>query len=123
MKHTLTAIFILSFISLTSCYYDNEAELYPSRTCTTTDIKYNTVIRPILNSNCSISGCHDATTLAGNYDLTTYTDVKRIADNGTFIGSISHAGGYVQMPKDRSKLADCQIAQIKTWIDDGALNN
>ena len=122
MKYAALITILFSLLA-TSCYYDKEAELYPTVTCDTSDYKYSTVVKPIIDQNCSISGCHDAGTAGGGYNLTTYADAKRMADNGTLYGSITHSSVFVQMPKDRSQLATCQIAQIKLWIDGGAPNN
>jgi len=36
--------------------------------------------------------------------------------------SLDHTG-YYPMPKGGNKLSDCEINQVKNWINAGALNN
>lgn len=123
MKSILLSLAGILLLALTGCYYDKESELYPAPVCETTDIKYSTVIKPILSANCATPSCHGSSNPGGGYDLTTYNGVKVVVDNGELMGSITHASGYVAMPKDGPKLPDCQITQITTWVNAGALNN
>lgn len=88
--------------------------------CDATRFTYAAVIQPLLSANCV--GCHKSGSLGGNIDLSTYATVKVQAANGKLLGSVQHASGYSPMPKG-GKLSDCQIAQIKSWIDAGALDN
>ncbi len=87
---------------LAGCFYDKEEDLYKSN-CATTDIRYINVVKPIIDANCNISGCHNSITNAGGYDLSDYTGVKLIVDNGKLIGSITHASGFSAMPQGRRK--------------------
>lgn len=43
--------------------------------------------------------------------------------NGKLYGSIAHTTGFAAMPQSGNKLSDCQIAQVKKWIDAGAPQN
>jgi len=88
--------------------------------CDTTQFLYAAVIQPIMSNNCV--GCHKASSLGGNINLSTYAYVKAQVDNGKLWGSISHASGYKAMPQG-GKLPACQITQIEKWIADGAPNN
>jgi hypothetical protein len=88
--------------------------------CEDTQFTYAITIQPLINSNCV--GCHKPSSLGGGIDLTSYTLVKAQADNGKLLGSVTHAVGYSPMPQG-SKLSDCQINQIKNWINAGTLNN
>ena len=36
--------------------------------------------------------------------ITTYTGVKKVASNGRLWGAVSHANGYIAMPKGSPKL-------------------
>jgi hypothetical protein len=38
-------------------------------------------------------------------------------------GALSWAAGYKTMPQGGSKLSDCQLAKIKSWVDAGAPQN
>lgn len=88
--------------------------------CETTQFTYAAIIQPIIVNQCV--GCHKPGSLGGNIDLSTHALVKAQVTNGKLIGSITHAVGYSAMPKG-TKLSDCQITQIKNWIDAGATNN
>jgi hypothetical protein len=55
--------------------------------------------------------------------LDTYDGVKAAADNGSLFGSINHDDGYTAMPLGGGKLSNCSIAQVKSWIDNGSLDN
>lgn len=88
--------------------------------CDPTQYKYASIIQPIMTNQCV--GCHKPGSLGGNIDLSNYTKVKTQADNGKLLGSISHSTGYVPMPQG-TKLTDCQITQIKNWIEAGSPNN
>lgn len=88
--------------------------------CDTTQFTYASAIQPILSSNCV--GCHKPGSLGGGIDLSTYASVRTQVNNGKLLGSIQHSAGYVAMPQG-GKLSDCQISQIRNWIDAGSANN
>lgn len=89
--------------------------------CDTTNVKYSTHIKPLIQNNCQ--GCHSGAAPGGGIDLATYSGVKAIADNGKFYGTISYLPGYKPMPKNGSKMTDCQINMVKIWINQGAPQN
>jgi uncharacterized membrane protein len=89
--------------------------------CDTTNVTYSTSIKPMIQNNCQ--GCHSGAAPGGGIDLSTYAGVKAIADNGKFFGSISFLQGYSSMPKNGSKMTDCQINMVKIWINQGAPQN
>lgn len=84
-------------------------------------ITYAAKIQPILQNHCN--GCHSGSAPGAGIDLSNYSGVKAIADNGRLQGVITHAVGYSPMPKNAAKLSDCQITSITKWINDGAQNN
>ena len=92
-----------------------------NNTCDSNQFKYGANISIIINSYCT--GCHSGTAASGNIDLSTYNTVKIQAANGRLVGAVTHAAGYSAMPKNASKLSDCQITQIKKWVAAGGLNN
>jgi len=89
--------------------------------CDTTNVTYSNQIKSLVSNNCQ--GCHSGNSPGGGINLVQYSDIKAIADNGTFIGTIDHLPGYSAMPKNGNKLTDCQINMVKIWISHGALNN
>jgi len=88
--------------------------------CDPTSFTYAAIIQPIINNQCV--GCHKPGSLSGNIDLSTYSLVKVQVNNGKLLGSITHDVGFSPMPQG-TKLSDCQITQVKNWINAGALNN
>lgn len=89
--------------------------------CDTTNVKFSTHIKPLIQNNCQ--GCHSGAAPGGGINLATYAGVKAIADNGKFFGSISHLTGYKAMPQNGNKLTDCQITKVKIWINQGSPEN
>lgn len=85
--------------------------------CDSTKFTYAAVIDPLLSSNCV--GCHEPGSLEGNIDLSTYANVKAQALSGRLLGSVQHSAGYSPMPQG-GKLSDCQISQLRNWINAGA---
>lgn len=92
-----------------------------NESCDTVDMKYINDISPILSVNCV--GCHSGSSPKGGIDLSTYSNVKIMADNGKLMGAINHTIGFVAMPQGGAKLNDCKIAKFNNWIQNGALNN
>lgn len=108
------------FLLLTSCTYNKEELLY-SNTCDTSNVKYSVQIVNTLNANCN--GCHTGASASGGIMLDNYNNVRAVAANGKLLGSVSHAPGYRAMPDLAPKLPECRIAEIRTWIMNGMLNN
>jgi hypothetical protein len=89
--------------------------------CDSSQFKYGANIAPLLSTYCL--GCHSGATPSGGINLSTYTGVRTVAISGRLVGAVSHAPGYSPMPKNAGKLSDCQIAQIRKWVNAGSLNN
>ena len=116
----------LAFSSLLflSCSKANEADLQknPGNECDTVNMTYMADIQPIIAANCY--GCHgDGPVLQAGIDLRVYETIKKQADNGNLIGTITHASGYPAMPFNQPKLSDCNINKIKDWVNRGAEDN
>ncbi|MEO7263344.1 MAG: c-type cytochrome domain-containing protein [Ferruginibacter sp.] len=90
-------------------------------TCDTTQFKYGANISVILSTNCT--GCHGGTAPSAGINLTNYPGVKNQVTNGRLLGAVTHSPGYSPMPKNAAKLNECQLTQIRKWINAGALNN
>jgi len=125
MKYILTTFLIsVGLLSLNSCYYDKESQLYPfSNSCDTTNVNYSTTIKNIiLNGGCL--ACHTTPAASGgNIPLDNYIDVKTIAQNGRLYGAINHSPGFQPMPQSGGKLTNCDISKVRAWINSGMLNN
>ncbi|GAA4466963.1 hypothetical protein GCM10023093_21980 [Nemorincola caseinilytica] len=109
----------------TGCYNDKYEELYPKGTvvCDTTTVAFAGDIKPILDSKCNTSGCHDAATASGGYNFTTHAGVQPAMLNGRILGSVKWMSGFSAMPKDLPKLSQCEIDKMTRWMNQGALNN
>ena len=109
----------------TSCYYDNEDDLYPFEDmCDTSTTPLAGVIKPILQGNCY--ACHNASSAASSgagINLEDYGSLKGWADNGRLICAIEHGNNCQPMPKGGGKLRQCDIDKIKAWVARGAQNN
>ena len=90
--------------------------------CDLSAVTWSGTIRPILNQQCI--SCH-APGVPGNggIDLTQYSGARSVALSGALLGSITHAPGYAAMPGTADTLENCQILQIRSWVDNGAPEN
>ena len=90
--------------------------------CDTANSEYMADVVPILSSYCY--SCHGESTNSGSMGiiLEGYENLKAKADAGTLLGVITHASGFPPMPQDGTKLSDCNINKIRSWIDHGAQN-
>src|SRR3954469_10807401 len=103
MKTFYTLFFISATIVFFSCYSDKYDKLYPVSTCKTDSVTFSGTISPILQSNCTLSGCHDATA-SGGVMLTSYAGAHIVAADGRLVGVTTHASGYSPMPKNMPQL-------------------
>lgn len=105
---------------LSACYYDNNSELHPAaainNVCDTANITYNTHINAIYSAYC-VTGCHSLAIAEGGVVLESY-EYAILTDDNTLIAAIEHTGPF-PMPQAGTKLSDCNINQIKLWIQNG----
>lgn len=113
------ALMIGVFITY-SCTKDSNT----TNNCTGITATYNTTVKPILASSCAFTGCHDATSKASGYDLSSYATAKAAGLGGKLLCSIEQTGNCKKMPLDpttgnSSKLDATFIKVISCWIDGG----
>ena len=126
MKKALSRLLITSAITQLvvfsqSCKYDKEM-LPPQSACLpAANVSFAADVQPILRANCF--SCHGNGSLFGNVSCQTYDDVKALATSGRLLGSISHTPGFASMPIGSPKLNDCNIDEVRTWIEEGTKNN
>ncbi len=118
----LAGLLLVPLVFLAGCYYDNEEELYTyyytANPCDTTNITFNGTIFPIIQGNCSTTGCHVAGgTGIGLFE--NYDQVKAYVDNG----KLENRTLVVQNMPPSSPLTACQQTLLQRWIDAGAPNN
>ena len=89
--------------------------------CDTSNVTYSGVIVPLMQNQCI--GCHNTGNPRGGVNLETYAGVQSVALDGRLFGSVNWDTGISAMPKNTNKMADCEIAQIRIWIQNGSQNN
>jgi len=99
------------FITTLSCTYDVK-EPEPSAACSLS-VSFDDTIKPIIESNCAISGCHNG---SQEPDLRSYAEIIRNKE------SIKTRTSDRSMPLGRT-LTQTQIDAISCWVQQGALNN
>ncbi len=129
LLYPMFAIAIAFSTIIVSCSKDNEQDIVNNEpppggggnTCDTANMQYTRDVLPIIQGNCY--SCHGNGNVSGGVSLGNYTGVKTQADNGNLLHVINHDAGYPAMPQGGSKLSDCNINKIRSWINHGALNN
>ncbi len=114
----LPFVFVSLTLILISCLKEKTSPI-TGGACTT-NVSYDTIIRPIIELNCSTSGCHDASG-SGGYTFTSYAAVAASAD--IILKVIRHENGVSAMPQGSAKLADSVAINFDCWIQQGKLNN
>lgn len=98
----------------------NEMCDFNSEPCNITNVSYNTFVKPTL---AACTTCHKTGNVGGGINLDSYAGMKSAAESGRLYGALSWASGYMAMPQGGSKLSECQLSKIKSWIDAGAPQN
>jgi mono/diheme cytochrome c family protein len=89
--------------------------------CDTTLVTFSGTILPLIENRCQ--GCHSGSDPQGSLALLDYDDINTIALNGSFWGAVNHESPYTSMPYQADQLPQCNLDQIRIWIEDGAPNN
>lgn len=92
-----------------------------SVSCDTLTVTYSGTIVPLVQQRCQ--GCHSGATPQGGLDLSSWSVLNAVANDGRLAASVNHAPGAIPMPPSGPKLPDCNITQFMIWIDSGAPNN
>ncbi len=101
----------------------------PGAACDPNIVYFQRDVLPILISNCTMGGCHDAASAQDGVVLTDFQNVVRTADvrpydlkGSDLYEVITEDDEDDRMPKDRPPLPEAQIAVIRKWIEQGAKN-
>ena len=121
MKCLLAIIILIVVLLQGGCYYDKHDLLNPISTCDSTIVTYSGSVNPIITANCT--GCHSGANAPLGIKLDVYDDVSIQALNGKLLRAITHSPGISPMPKNGTKLSDCNIAKISKWVSSGAPDN
>jgi uncharacterized membrane protein len=110
-------VFVILGLNFSACYYDKEQTLYPNKfVVDTSSVSYAALVKPLIDSKCATSGCHDATAV-GSVRLTTYAEVFAKKDR-IKVRSIDEK----TMPT-AGPLSSSEISILQRWLDQGAKNN
>jgi hypothetical protein len=119
----LSAVALLfTVVSITSCDKDQTSlpiAVTPEQ-CPDT-ISFAGIVEPMIQQNCSTSGCHDAATSSGTYNLEGHGNISTHATD--ILNAINHETGVIAMPYFQPKLIDSIIGQFDCWIAQGTLDN
>jgi len=127
----LILILISSLFSLSSCDDTLSIQDLDDKPMPASNIRFTEDIYPILNAKCNRSGCHNDESRAGGVSLTTWSNVtdpsivvKGDTTTSKLVWSIDKIPGAKWMPPNNyPQLTFEQRRGIKTWIQEGALNN
>ncbi len=108
---------MVSVVAISSCRKD----VAPAPTCVE-EISYSAKIQPLMDLNCSTSGCHDANTAQSGVDLSNYAGVNANATGVLTVIQLEE-GNPGLMPLGGPRLADSLIQQFSCWIEQGKLDN
>ena len=81
-------------------------------------VTYTQNVKPILDTSCATSGCHNATSSAAGLVLETYVQAKDAFENRFALGRMQSQGA--SMPPS-GNLPDTTIEIMKDWRDQGYL--
>ncbi len=104
----------LSLFLVEACKKKDE---YANLNCASINASYKADIKPIIDANCTASGCHG--TKSSNGDYTSYEGLLIRVNNGTLSKRVLYTK---DMPQNGAlSLQDRQ--KIKCWLNSGAANN
>ena len=106
---------------LSSCTFDKEEDLLVTPvTCDTSNVSFTADVFPLLNSYGCV-GCHQGISASAGVRLDSHEEVVKWQVR--MIGSIAHEPGFSRMPKGGGKMNDCEIDQIRAWVNLGSPDN
>lgn len=112
MKYFLFTILIFAAIS---CRKDKVKEFECNE-----ERSFSDDVLPILSTNCSTSGCHDASAQSAGYVFETHQQIDQHAI--IILAAMKHETTPL-MPQDAPKLEDSLIETFNCWIKQGKLDN
>jgi hypothetical protein len=129
----LLSFIIISFIFLQSCDDTLTNENVDNKPIPATNVSFAEHIYPVFQVKCAFSGCHAQPNPADGIDLSTWAGVTADPnivfpfepELSRLVWAIEGRAGISPMPVVgyTRPLTINQIQGIKTWIDEGALDN
>ena len=115
MKNSIS--FFMIIILFSNCTSDSTDELtIPAPSA----ITYELNVKPIINTSCSTSGCHNAASNSAGLTLENYTQVRDAFINRNALSRMENTN--TPMPPS-GNLPNTTIQIIKNWRDQGYLEN
>lgn len=112
---------VVIFSCIAGCIFSCKPdEVKVEEDCTGITVNYTNDIKPVLDLNCALSGCHNSSTRAEGYDLSTFAGASTASKNAAFLGSVRHEKKYHAMPHDAPKLDDATIKKLACWVKSGS---
>ena len=111
----LLLITCVSILLFASCKKDKASAF----SCTD-EVSFTQEVQPLIDLNCSTSGCHDVTA-EGGYEFKDHATISTAIDR--ILAAINHESGTTPMPLGADKLPDSSIQLIMCWSSAGALDN
>ena len=106
-------------LSVQSCYYDNEQDLYGGvNGCDTSAVKYSDQVTNLLENNCYT--CHSVASDVAGSPFDTYESLLPFAQSGELVNRINDDA--TPMPPT-GLMPDCDRLKIEAWVKAGAPNN
>ncbi len=96
-------------------------------------VSYHAQIRPIFQAHCQ--GCHQPARADGDYVMTSFESLVQGGESGSkaivpgepdesnLLDMIIPSDGEAEMPKGKPPLADSEIALVRRWIEQGAVDD
>jgi len=117
-------IFSSLLLSVYACKTDNGETLYPNKvSCDTANIKYASVVQPIMQTNCLNQGCHTAGNPSGGYQFDSYANFILTIPGDKLINSLKYLSSPSKNMPPTGKLSDCDFSKVEAWIKRGYPNN
>ncbi|HRH03462.1 MAG TPA: hypothetical protein PLN13_09485 [Bacteroidia bacterium] len=109
----LTLVLVSGMLFVNSCKTQKKAVV--EEACASPAPTYSANVKSIIESNCSVSGCHSK----GKGDLRVFENLKREADEGAIKNLVVVKK---KMPPNKP-LSDSDIKLIDCWLKDGGKEN
>jgi len=121
VKYFFFLFLLLLFQSCTKDKTQNPAS--PKQFVCDSLVTYTNTIKEIMDTKCALSGCHNAVSPGGGFNLSAYAVCKDLASTPILLCTITHdTCGYKAMPYPvgSPKLNDSLITIIRCWIANAA---
>lgn len=116
----LMAVVVIAIFIDFSCKKSDVAKTTNTNTCDTSNVRYTTCIKPILDKYCV--SCHATGNTSGYVNLDSYLHAKPFGINGNLYGSCQRLDGNVGMPPNGlPKLDTMNLFLIRKWCAGGCL--